>query len=371
MSDAILHVETRHRRGGGERNVNHFTAWQATHGHRVGLAVGQDSLLDEVPSAIQGILVPNLVRRPDPIRDPLVTRDLRRLIVTGGWNVVHTHQSKAGVVGRIAARGRARLVIHTVHMHSFGPGYGPIASTLFERAERWTARWTDELIAVGDELRERYLAAGIGSPGRFRVIRSPIDLDAFVGKRDWTTDRRRESRERLGIPHDRPVILTVAALEPRKRVGLIIERLADDLRDSWTMLVAGDGRLRDRLQRHVDRAGLARRVILLGTRADVPELMASADLLVHAAEAEGVPQVVIQALAAGLPVVATDMIGLREVSGAPIVIGAADGSDLRARVARSLRSPLVSIPPDALRPWSAEAVEAEIVRLHRDLGLTR
>jgi glycosyltransferase involved in cell wall biosynthesis len=369
MSAAILHVETRHLRGGCERNVNHFASWQAGAGHRIGLAVGRDSLLQEVPAGVQGILVEHLVRRPDPILDPLAVRALGGLIREGAWDVVHTHQSKAGVIGRVAARHRARLILHTVHMVSFGPGYGRVPSAAFERAERLCASWTDELIAVGEELRERYLAAGVGAPDRFRVIHSPIDVEAFTAARVWSVDRRAEVRASLGLSADEPVVLAVAALEPRKRLDLVIERLSDDLRIRWRLLVAGDGRQRADLERQIGRLGLQGRVLLLGNRSDVPSLMGIADVFVHAAEAEGVPQVVIQALAAGRPVVATDVIGLRELSGAPISVAQTTGADLRPRVAASLVTPGSPLPSEALRPWTKVAVEAAIAGLHLDLGL--
>lgn len=356
----ILHVATRHRRGGAERNLVHFTRVQQADGHEVHLAVGRDSMVADFPPDLPVHEIPELVRSISPASDLAAVRRLRRLIDRERYDVVHTHQSKAGVVGRVAARGRVPQVIHTVHMASFGPGYGRAASTIFLRAERACARFTNVIVCVGDELRDRYIAAGVGRPDQYRVIHSPIDVDHFIAVRVARDERGKLIRGQLAIGGGQ-VVLTVASLEPRKRVDLIVERLAPGLAPGErTLIIAGDGPERVALESMTVRLRISGAVRFVGHTDDVSGLMAAADVFVHAAVVEGVPQVVLQALAAGLPVVATEVIGLREVPQAPIAIARGDGRDMASLVEAMLERPAAALDPDALGPWTPPRVEAEI-----------
>lgn len=366
----ILHIATRHRRGGAERNLSFTVRWEIAQGHEVHLAVGPDSLPTEVPIGAVTHLVPDLVREISPLRDLTAFRQLRSLVADGAYDIVHTHQSKAGILGRLAARGRAPVLVHTIHMASFGPAYGRVASALFVIAERWCARFTTRIVAVGNELAAMYQGAGIGTPDRYSVIHSPIDLVAFEGVRSTTPGARRAVRAQFGLAPDFPVALVVASLEPRKRVGLVLETLAPAVRERRLQIaVAGDGPLREQLVARAESLGIITGVRLLGHVEDTAPLMRAADVLVHAATVEGVPQVVIQALAAGLPVAATEMIGLREVENAPVELAHASGDDLEQEVMRALTNPRPRVPMTSLAPWASESIERALADLHKQLAM--
>ena len=368
----ILHIATRHRRGGAERNLAHTTAWEVRQGHEVHLAVGRDSLVSEMPAGVTPHLVPELVRAISPVGDPAAYVALRRLIRRGRFDLVHTHQSKAGVIGRLAARGNAGRIVHTIHMASFGPAYNPVASASFLAAERLCARFTDRIVCVGGELRRMYLQAGVGRADQFLVIRSPIEVSPFAALRTATTEDRLAARVAFGLDPHVPVALVVASLEPRKRVDLVIRELAPRLSgQELALAVAGDGRQRESLVALVGELGLGQAVRFLGHLDEVVQLMGAADLLVHAATVEGVPQVVIQALAAGVPVVATDMMGLREIEGAPIRIVPRPGAGLGEMVGLVLGQRPDPLPIDALEPWTEAAVDAGVAALHDAVDATR
>lgn len=379
----ILHVETRHRRGGAERNLIHTALWEAGQGNDVHIAVGADSLVEQVPDGITVHEVPALVRDVSPAKDVRAYLDLRRLMRDLAVDVVHTHQSKAGIVGRLAAWGTDAAVVHTIHMASFGPTYGRIPSAVFVLLERLCARRTDVLVSVGDELRRMYLRAGIGTPNSYLLIRSPIELARFVTLRTASASARAAARQALGLPLGPSVIAVAASLEPRKRVDLIIREFAalatDPLAQHPIMAVAGNGAEHDNLRRGAAELGVADRVHLLGHLDDISPLLATADVLAHAATVEGVPQVVIQALAAGVPIAATAMIGIDEIPGAPITVVPSSGLGLGAAIAAALANPPAPIALEALDPWRIGNVDSglstllnrlEVVRSNRRRGPT-
>jgi glycosyltransferase involved in cell wall biosynthesis len=253
-------------------------------------------------------------------------------------------------------------------MASFGPSYGKVRSATFLQAERACARVTDVIVSVGNEVREMYVRAGVGNPHQYMVIRSPIDVRRFAQVRRATAEERAGARSSFGLPSGR-VIVTAAALEPRKRVDLVIGALAPVLASGSAVLaIAGEGTERSLLERRVAALGVSSSVRFLGHVQDMPGLMSTADVLVHAATVEGVPQVVIQAHAAGVPVVTTEMIGVREVPGAtPIVVDAA-GTGLLDAVRTALSSPPTQAPLTAFEEWMAESVDRGLATLHDRLS---
>ena len=123
MTLRILHITTRHRRGGAERNLRYTTELEVARGYDVHVAVGTDDFVDDFPPEVRRHPVDALVRDLSPVADMRATAELRELIRAHGYDVVHTHQSKAGVLGRLAAGTCSATVVHTAHMASFGPGY--------------------------------------------------------------------------------------------------------------------------------------------------------------------------------------------------------------------------------------------------------
>ncbi len=360
----ILHVITRYLGGGSERSLLAQMQFERSQGDEVHLVVGRDS---EVTGDAREFLVetvPTLIRGVDPIADVRAYRALRGLIARNGYDVVFTHQSKAGVLGRLAARDRARGVAHIVAMSAFGPGYPRPASMVFEQAERLCARFTDFIVPVGQELRRDYLAAGVGSDTQYRVVRSPIKVDAFLATRMLDAAQRGALRTQFAVPNGARVLVSVGALERRKRHALLIRSLTPLLASgAAVLLLAGDGPERDRLERLVAELGIARRVRFLGHIPNVDELLAVADLLVHASTAEGVPQVVVQALAAAVPVVATEVTGLREVDGAPVTVVPVNGGGLLEAAQRALEVRHVPLPVESFDQWTP----ASVLRQHEAL----
>jgi glycosyltransferase involved in cell wall biosynthesis len=361
----ILHVSTRFLFGGAERNVAHSIAWEMAAGFQVELAVGADSELSNTPADLIVHRLKHLRRSVRPLRDVRAVAELRRLMRARRYEIVHTHQSKAGIVGRIAARGVARHVAHTVHMASFGESYGRMASRIFKAAERFCARETDVIAFVGTDLMDLYIEGGIVDPIKTMVIRSPIDVESFLATRAWPESKREAAATELGLGSDRPILVAIGAFEPRKRYDLMLMQLAPLLRDSVARLViAGKGKERHALEKLARGLQVASNVVFLGHLADVSGLLARADVLVHTSSVEGVAQVVIQALAAGRPVVATDATGLREVPGAMVAIVPADGDGFDAAVQDALTSAGHPPDPSAFGGWLCPSIDSCLHEFH-------
>jgi glycosyltransferase involved in cell wall biosynthesis len=370
MPVRILHVATRHRVGGAERNLLHTISRELDRGFDVHMAVGAEDLRDDLPAQVRLHPLPDLVRELSPLADRRALRSLRAVIHKHEFDVVHTHQSKAGALGRMAARQSAAVVVHTVHMASFGPAYPPAHSLAFLHAERRLARFTDQFIFVGTDLLRRYLAARVTVPERSIVVRSPIpNLAALIELRDNRVQPRQRGRSSIGVALDGQMILMVGALDRRKRHALAITSLAPLLLSGHAVLVVvGEGHQRDNLRDLCARLRIEDSVRFPGFVHDVTSFYAAADVLVQVSKLEGVPQTVVQAVAAGVPVVATDMDGVREAApdGPHVSILPPDGDGLLAAVRAALAGPCP--PPvreELLEQWIPTHVDAQLDAFHQ------
>lgn len=256
-------------------------------------------------------LEPALVREVNPFQDALALWRLWRFMRRNRYAVVHTHSSKAGIVGRWAAwLARVPVIVHTVHGWGHHDRQHPLVRAYYVLLEKATLPITDKLIVVSPLNIEKGLADGIGRVTDYAVIRSGIELDRF-GKPLVPRDKMRRA---LGIPLDAPVVGTVTRLSAQKapldflRAAAIVARRRPDV---WFVMV-GDGDLRPQVEALASELGLRERLVLTGLRRDVPELMATFDLFALSSLWEGLPRVLPQAMATGLPIVATAADGTAE-----------------------------------------------------------
>jgi glycosyltransferase involved in cell wall biosynthesis len=257
-------------------------------------------------------------------------------------------------------------------MASFGPGYSPYASKLQVAAERYCGRFTDVIVCVGNELKDRYVAHSIGEPGRYAIMRTPIDIDAFARTRAFSGLERAGLRASFGVTAETPLVVAIGALEPRKRHALMLDRLKPALHaGSFSVAIAGDGPERSALEEQIAAERIDRSVRLLGQTSRIIDLLGCADALVLTSRVEGVPRVVIEALAAGVPVIAMDVEGLRELPDAPITIVPSDGRGLAEAVERVVDAPPPALPLEALEQWRPTAVDQQIAAVYEQLKVTR
>ena len=246
--------------------------------------------------------------------------------LAGRANVVHVHSAKAGFLGRLAAftRGKRAACAFTPHGWSFWAADGAEAA-LYRRLERLAAHWCGAIVALSDDERSAGLQAGIGRPEQYRVIPNGVSLERFALPRAPVRGR----------------ILMVGRLAPPKRPDLALRALAlvwERVPEAHLHFV-GDGPLRGDSERLAAELGLGEAVSFLGVRDDVPQLLAEAECALLASDYEGCPLAVIEALAAGVPVVATDAGGVRELVGGTGAVTAPEAGALAAALEDVLSSP--------------------------------
>lgn len=264
-----------------------------------------------------------------PLRVPSLRRnvgwhDLRALvalflsIARERPDIVHTHAAKAGTLGRLAARlapGRSeRVLVHTFHGHSLSGYFSPSATRAFLVIERFLARRTTCLVAVSEEVQDDLVSMNVAKPERFEVIRCGFDFSPFIVSDAERVQRRERLRAELAIPLHAKVLTLVARLVPIKRVDRFL-RVANKLanRDDTYFLVVGDGELRRVLQGSEEAQALGDRLIWTGFRRDIADICFASDLIALTSDNEGTPISLIEALAAGIPVVSTDVGGVSAV----------------------------------------------------------
>lgn len=312
---AVIHVVTALERGGAQRNTLETAARLHDEGRPQLLVTGSAAELDAEALERLGprlLRVPELVGPIDPVRDLLAAQALLRVIERaasrlGTPMVVHTHSSKAGVLGRLVARAiPGVVVVHTVH--GFGlEALGPRRAWLLTAAERVAARAADVMVFVSDADRRRADELGLLRGVRVELIRSGIDAAAWVSVRG-DEERRQRARAALGIAPDAPLTVTTANLKPQKDPLLHAEIFA-----AWRaveprarMVFLGDGPLRGALEARLDALGLRQAFLLPGFVADPRDHLAAADVFLLASAWEGLPRAVLEATAAGLPAVVRD-----------------------------------------------------------------
>lgn len=254
---------------------------------------------------------PTLVREIHPIKDLLAVVRMARFMRRGNFSIVHTHSSKAGILGRWAAKlAGVPIIVHTVHGWGHHERQHPLVRAAYILLEKLTLPITDKLIVVSALNIEKGLADGIGNPDDYVVIRSGIELGRF----GHPQVPRTETRATWGIPNDVPVVGTVTRLSPQKAPLDFVRAaamVAQSHPQTWFMMV-GDGPLRGDVEALAAELGIADRLILTGLRRDVPELMAAFDIFALSSLWEGLPRVLPQAMATGLPIVSTACDGSAE-----------------------------------------------------------
>jgi glycosyltransferase involved in cell wall biosynthesis len=370
----VLQLCTRYLRGGSEQRVRDVCQAFAESGHTV--MVGRDSdpvlLCRDLP-VVEVIVEPSLCREPNPVQDARAVARVCRLMRERRFDVIVTHQSKAGVIGRVSAHmAHGPPVVHSLSMASFGPGYGRVANHVYRPVERFLSRWTDAYAVVGHDLADRFARIGVES-AKLNVIRSGARLPCGS---DGRAAMRARAAATYGLPHDRPWALYLGALDDRKNVmslPILLQQVLLMLPPPVApyLVVAGDGPRRDDLVALLDRMGLSGDSALLGHVAEPESLLVNADVLVLLSQAEGFPQVLLQAAAAGTPFVCWEVDGVDELldlGAAGIVVDQGDVISAARAVAHRIDAATFDpaprpCPATVLRPWQGDDVHEDYATL--------
>ena len=345
----VGHVITRFHGAGGAKNTIMTCTGLDKSRFEVDLIVGASADKWRAEGAgVTWIQIPDLVRQVHPIKDVRAARSLKRLFAKRHYDIVHTHLGKAGILGRWAAHQvKAPIVIHGLHGATFNPTQSAISNAVYLGLEKKAMTWTDKIISVGEDLMQRYLDAGVGRPEDYVIIHSGMDLTAFRRAAEMSREERIAKRRELGLPEDAFIAGYIAALEWRKGHHYLID-VVKELAPYYPrlhMVFAGEGFSSERLKRLVVDAGLTDRIHFLGYRNDVPEIMAMLDIKLFASEREGLPQVLVQADAVGIPVLAFEAEGVREMVHDGIngfVFPHGDTESMSSALARFMEEPWLS-----------------------------
>lgn len=315
----VCHFITRMIVGGAQENTFLSARGLVEAGHECLLLSGpsegrEGSLLQRMKNPGFAVMEsPLFVREVSPLTDLRAVYWLADFLKKERFDVIHTHSSKAGIVGRIAGRmAGVPLVVHTIHGLAFGPYDSFLKNQLYIRAERFAAKRCDRIYSVAQAMIDQCLAAKIGCPEQFKVVYSGMELERFLeAKPDAAL------RSELGIPADSRVVGAVARLFPRKGyedffpVAAQVAQACPDVR----FLIMGDGPGRTAYEKMTEELGIRDRVIFAGLVSPdrIAEYIALTDVVAHFSLKEGLPRVAVQALAEAKPVVAYPLDGTPEV----------------------------------------------------------
>ena len=315
----ICHVITRMIVGGAQENTLLTIVGHLNKGHEVTLVTGpspgpEGKLLErsDYPD-FEIIELPSLVRQVSPWRDWLATRQLKKLFMQRGYDVVHTHSSKAGIVGRAAAwQAKVPFICHTVHGQPFHAYEKAWKNLLYQASERWAAKRCHKIYAVAQAMIEQCVAAKIAPREKYQVVYSGMEIERFLNS---VPDAA--LRIELGIPENALVLGTVARLFPLKGYEYIIPA-AKTICGKYPhvhFLIVGNGSMRERMEQEIARLGLKEHFHFAGLVPpdQVYRYIALMDILLHLSLREGLPRSVVQALASGKPAIGFALDGTPEV----------------------------------------------------------
>lgn len=380
----IVHVITWLDRGGAQQNTLLSIEGQMGAGHDVHLLhgtrrgdsgglVGRAAALGATEAEVA-----HLRQEVHPWHDVLAILVLHRMLRRLDPDVVHTHSSKAGLLGRLAARAAGvPAIVHTVHGWSFHDQMSGWARRCVQVLERLGAAWCDATVILAESDRAKGASGRIGTPADYRLIRSGIDLRPIRAVAAVRDDVRAEVRAELGISPDVPLIGSVTRLSEQKdplTLLAVIDRVRDTIPHAEAVVV-GDGPLEDVTRQRRAELGLESCVHLLGSRSDVPRLLAAFDVFLLTSRWEGLPRVVPEAMTARVPVTASAVDGTGEIvrdgeTGHLVAAGDVDGyveAVLHQLSDADAAAEMAAAGLELVADWEAPVMVERLEELYREL----
>lgn len=359
----ICHVITRMIVGGAQENTLLSVKGQMEDGHDVVLLTGptagpEGKLLQA--SDISGLRVveePVLIRSINPLKDWLAYRHLRKHFIAAKYDVVHTHASKAGIIGRAAAwSAKVPLVVHTVHGQAFHAYEAWWRNKLYICMERFAARRCHHIFAVAQAMIDQCVQAKVAPRETYSVVYSGMNMQAFLSACPDPA-----LRESLGIPEGAPVVGKIARLFELKGHDYLFDAAPAIVSEfpNVRFLLVGDGVLKEEFQQKIRQLGLEENFIFTGLVSpdEVPRYTALMNVLAHLSLREGLPRTVVQALAAGKPVVGFELDGTPEV-----ILEGKTGHICPAEDSKAVEEAILDLLRDPQKARDMGAVGRELVR---------
>ena len=312
----IVHIITRLVNGGADENTVISCNYSASVGNKVYLLIGSENeteIINKLNKKVELIVVKNLVRKISPLKDMMALIQINSLLKKLSPDIVHTHTSKAGIIGRIAAwiNGDC-LIVHTVHILPF-LNVNLLIKTFYLLLEKIVAKITHKFINVSSGMMEASLLYKIGVPSKHSIIYSAFDTNKF--KNAQKSINLIESFLNNQLPKGSRIILMLGAFEKRKRHEQLVN-IFNSISEKFPntiLLLAGEGNQMLKIKDQVKKLKLEQKVIFTGFRDDPEKIIALADICILNSIREGLPRVVMQYIAGGKPTITTNLPGINEI----------------------------------------------------------
>lgn len=372
-STRIIHLKTRFIVGGADEDMMLVCNRQAARGFDVTVIVGaewNDTMRSKLVPEVKFLVLSDLVRAVNPWRDLVALFRLMILFRRLRPDIVHTHTSKSGILGRLAAYlSGVPLRVHSVVIKSW-QNASKLKKIMMVASERFVGFLTDAFFYVSEDLKIDYLENKIGQNGSHFVIRSGMRVESFKDSNPVDLQTLLLNKEGSTPPI---VFLMVAALEPRKRHEYLLDAFAQTAKkDTRAILIyVGDGPLLPRIEEKIDSLGLQNRVFCVGHQDNVGQWLQASDVCVLSSEREGLPKVIVQYLICGKPVLCTyldSMDGIVEDGFNGLIVPTNDQEALSRAIERLVKyDPLCGHLTKGAEmfngaQWSDENMEAEIFK---------
>ena len=311
----ICHVITKPELGGAQLSTLNLISNLPEDKYQVSVITSPSGILKHEFKSIKNATVyfsPFLTRPLNLILDIFALINIYIIYRCNRFKIIHTHSSKAGIIGRwTALLARIPVIIHTVHGWPFHDYQNPLEKRFFILLEKITAAFTTKIICVSKKDIETGLKYKIAPKEKFVLIKYGIPLYQFKN----SNCNKAEKKKELGINNEDPVIGMVSCLKPQKSPLDYVKACIDVYNEmpGVNFLLIGDGILKKRCKSELRKTSLNGRFVFAGWRRDVSELLDIIDIVVLTSKWEGFPIAIIEALAKGKPIVATDVGGVREL----------------------------------------------------------
>jgi len=315
----VVHIITRFDKGGSAENTFLTLKGMDRSRYEVTLISGKEDDPTQDRSAqmrelgLEHIPIPKLSRNINLVRDWKSFLKIRRILKNRNFSIVHTHTSKAGFLGRIAARAAGTpLIIHTPHGHVLFGYFGRIKTLVFKILEKWVGRFTDCIIALTEREKEDYVFAKMANKDKITVIHSGIELEKY---NKLSSEEKQSLKKQFNIPEEALIVGTAGRLVPVKGPEILMraaEKVLKKYPDVY-FLFAGDGDQRKSLGILANELGIKKNIVFLGWRDDLVEILSLYDIFVLPSLNEGMGRVLVEAMALGKPIVASNICGIPDL----------------------------------------------------------
>ena len=311
----VAHIITLLELGGAQENTLYTCEHLNKNKFDVILICGKGGILDDKTKNIKTYFVKELIREICPLYDLIAFIKIYKILKKEKPDIIHAHSSKAGIIGRWAAYyAKVPVILHTFHGFGFNDEQNYFIGIIYILAERLTAKITDKLVAVSYENISKGLKNKIGNELQYTMIRSGIKLQDYQIDPAINSGDVEKKKKEFGIKNE-SVVGMIACFKKQKAPLNFIKtaKLVCTEKPDTKFMLVGDGVLRKRIEAEIKKLNLEKNVILTGWRKDTSEIIKIFDVFVLTSLWEGLPRVIVESMAAGIPVVATYIDGTREI----------------------------------------------------------